>query len=130
MAVLQEENDTHSHQEEEAPDASPPPSAAPENITTPHLFQVKQRLRHAVTVANVLAQQLKDQKKLGKKDFHLLLLTEQVKEMKRNPGGCPGPTPAQQKEAREKEWARQARQEREHEKWVRLAERRKVANEP
>jgi hypothetical protein len=51
MATLQEETDTLSHQEEEAPDASPPPSAAPDTTATPHLFQVKQRLRHAVTVA-------------------------------------------------------------------------------
>ncbi len=44
MAALQEENDTHSHQEEEAPYASLPPSAASE---TPTSFM----LRHAVTLA-------------------------------------------------------------------------------
>ncbi len=91
---------------------------------------MKQRLRHAVTVAKVLAQKLDDQKEvLRKKNFHLLHLTEQVNELKRNPRGCPGPTPAQEKEDREKEWARQARQEREHEKWVQQEERRKVADE-
>ena len=136
-AQQQEANETHAHQEEEAPDASPPPSAAPETTpettAAPHRFTVTQ-FRHAVKVANVLAQTVEDQKEvLRKKDFHLLLLTEQVKESQRNPCGCPGPTPAQQKEAREKEMARQERLAREHEKLAekleREAERRKVANE-
>ncbi len=66
MAALQEGNDTLSHQEmirssirklpvhprhHQLPIHSPPPSAAPETTATPHLFQVKQRLCHAVTVA-------------------------------------------------------------------------------
>jgi hypothetical protein len=58
MAALQEENDKLSHQE--APYASPPPSAAPETTATPHLFQVKQRLRHAVTLAVI--RQISDKK--------------------------------------------------------------------
>ena len=112
-AQQQEANETHAHQEEEAPDASPPPSAAPETTpettAAPHRFTVTQ-FRHAVKVANVLAQTVEDQKEvLRKKDFHLLLLTEQVKELKRNPCGCPGPTLAQQKEARENEMVRQER---------------------
>jgi hypothetical protein len=50
---MSQEMDTHTHQEENAPDASPPPSAFPETLAAPHLFQVKQRLRHAIKVANV-----------------------------------------------------------------------------
>ncbi len=51
VQALQDGNDMLSNQEEEAPYASPPPSAAPETTATPHLFQVKQRLRDAVTLA-------------------------------------------------------------------------------
>ena len=56
-------------------------------------------------------------------------MTDQVNELKRIPRGCPGPTPAQQREA----WAPQERLAREHEKLAekleREAERRKVADE-
>ncbi len=82
----------------------------------------KQRLRYAVKVANVLAQKVKAHKEvLRKKDFHLLLWTEQVKSIKGNPHGCP--TQKQQKEAREKEMARQERLARQREKSEREAQR-------
>ena len=77
-----------------------------------HRFTLK-HLRHAVTAANVLAQRLEIQiQKDKKKDFHLMLLREELVELKRNPRRCPGPTPAQRQEAWEKEKAHKARLER------------------
>ena len=77
-----------------------------------HRFTLK-HLRHAVTAANVLAQRLEIQiQKDKKKDFHLMLLREELVELKRNPLRCPGPTPAQRQEAWEKEKAHKARLER------------------
>jgi hypothetical protein len=87
----------------EVPVYSSPQSALPESRA--HSFS-KEPFRHAVTAANLLAKRLKDQEEVVRRQkFHLLLLSSELKERKRNPLGVPGPTPEQQKEAWQKELA-------------------------
>ncbi len=89
--------DTRTHQEEEARNAWPPhPSAAAETTASLHKFTGEQ-FWHAVTAAKSLARMLDVQRDLEKKwDHHLLLLTEELKERKRNPLGYElGPTPTE-----------------------------------
>ncbi len=58
---------------------------------------------------NLLAKKLKAQQEVvRKKEFHLLLLSDQLKERKRDPHGVLGPTPQQQKEAWQKELVERA----------------------
>jgi hypothetical protein len=84
-----------------------------------HSFS-KEQFCHAVTAANLLAKKLKNQEEVVRRQkFHLLVLSSELKERKRNPLGVPWPTPEQQKEAWQKELADRARKASEQEKWER-----------
>jgi hypothetical protein len=103
--------DTHSHQEEEAPETTAPS----------HTFTTKQ-LRHAVTAANLFTKKLKDQEEAVRR----LVLSSELKERKRNPLGVHGPTPEQQKEAWQKELAERARKASEQERWEQCKKKSKA----
>jgi hypothetical protein len=84
-----------------------------------HSFS-KEKFRHAITVANILAKKLKDQEEVVRRQkFHLLVLYSELKERKHNPLGVPGPTPEQQKEAWQKELEERVHKASEQERWER-----------
>ncbi len=64
-----------------------------------------------------------------KQNFHLLVVSNELKERKRNPLGAPGPTPEQQKEAWQKELAERARKAREQEERGELCRKKRKADE-
>ncbi len=74
-----------------------------------------------------MAKILKNQEEVVRRQkFHLLMLSNELKERKRNPLGVPGPTPEQQKEAWQKELADRARKASEQERWERCEKKRKA----